>query len=245
MPKNKRQKYERVRHLPNVTIMDADEVPFPEAYPWDRVWAAGSQTILELGCGKGEYSLALAAANPNDQFVGVDYKSHRICVGAEKALAGGVGNVHFLRTRVERLHEFFRPHSIHAIWLTFPDPHLKHRKAKCRLTAAPFLDLYAAILVPGGLVHLRTDCSRLYRYTRETVLQWGGQIVASSKDIHGRFLASVKTETVRSAYEEAALSRGGGHSIIGLYVKRVGALNAEADCRCLGGDPSKRFSFPS
>ena len=209
MPKNKRQKYERVRHLPNVTIVEADEAPSPEVYPWNSVWrAAGSQTILELGCGKGEYSLALAAANPNRLVVGVDYKSHRICVGAEMALARGLANVHFLRIRVERLREFFRPRSIDAIWITFPDPHLKNRKSKCRLTAASFLDAYAEVLVPGGRVHVKTDSTRFYQYTRETVLRWGGRVTAFSEELLGNRWDDAGSDKAVSAYEQAALTHG-------------------------------------
>jgi len=226
MPKNKRQKYERVRHLPNVTIIEADEPPLPEAYPWHRMAAAGSQTVLELGCGKGEYSLALAAANPNDLFVGVDYKSHRICAGAEKALATGLGNVHFLRTRIERLREFFRPHSINAIWLTFPDPHVKNRKTKCRLTAAPFLDAYADVLVPEGRVHLKTDSARFYEYSMEKVRQWGGHVVAFSEDLFGSLLgggAAAKPKPI-SAYEKTALSRGAAIKMLTFSLSARGAI---------------------
>jgi tRNA (guanine-N7-)-methyltransferase len=208
MPKNKRDKYERVKTLPNVTIIETDESPGLDTYPWNRQRGALEQLVLELGCGKGEYSLVLAAANPNCRVVGVDYKSHRICVGAEQALAGGVENVHFLRARIEALSQFFASHSIHAIWLTFPDPHLKSRKAKCRLTAPFFLDLYADLLIPGGIVHLKTDSARLYQYTREMVLRRGECVVDDSEDLlHSRKEDGFADKPV-SAYEKAALSRG-------------------------------------
>jgi tRNA (guanine-N7-)-methyltransferase len=208
MPKNKRDKYERVKTLPNVTIIETDEPPGLDACPWNRGQEAPEQLILELGCGKGEHSLALAAAHPQHLVVGVDYKSHRMCVGAERALAAGKDNVHFLRARVEDLGRFFAAHSIHAIWLTFPDPHLKNRRAKCRLTAPSFLDLYSDLLVPGGIVHLKTDSERLYRYSRESVVGWGGEVLAASEDVHAGGTQCLLPNEVKSAYEEAALLRG-------------------------------------
>ena len=208
MPKNKRDKYKRVKYLPNVTFSIDGESPSPGAYPWYGEQYTGMSTVLELGCGKGEYSLAFAAANPRKLCVGIDYKSHRMCVGAEKALARGLGNVHFLRARIERIGDFFMQNSIHEIWLTFPDPHVKNRKAKSRLSAAPFLDTYAELLVPGGTVHLKTDSDMLYRYTLESVRQWGGRVLAASEDCYGSEYGPPGTEKVVSAYENAALSRG-------------------------------------
>mgnify|MGYP000109070052 FL=1 len=208
MPKNKRQKFERVRHLPNVTLSEETVAPSPQAFPWNQPRYAGMQRILELGCGKGEHSLAFAAASPQKLCVGVDYKSHRMCVGAEKALARGLGNVFFLRTRVERIREFFPPHSIDEIWLTFPDPLWKNRKSMQRLTAAPFLNDYANLLVPGGSVHLKTDSQRFFRFSCESVRRWGGRVTAMRENVYDGGPDSPVAVGAVSAYERAALSRG-------------------------------------
>ncbi len=180
--------------------------PFP--YPWYDKRYKGMERILELGCGKGEYSLSFAAANPLKFFVGIDYKSHRICTGAEKAIAQGLENVLFLRARIEYLREFFVKHSIHEIWLTFPDPHSKNRAIKSRLSAAPFLDTYAHLLVPNGIVHLKTDSDMLYNYTRKSIQQWGGHVVTESDNIHGTDCKSPAASDIVSAFEKTALSKG-------------------------------------
>jgi len=208
MPKNKLQKFERVRHLPNVVLVEEETAPSPQALPWNQPRYAGMQRILELGCGKGEHSLAFAAASPQTLCVGVDYKSHRMCVGAEIALARGLGNVFFLRTHVERIREFFPPHSVDEIWLTFPDPLWKNRKSMQRLTAAPFLDDYANLLVPGGSVHLKTDSRRFFRFSCESVQAWGGQVIAVDKNIHSGGHHSLNARGMTSAYEAAALLQG-------------------------------------
>jgi tRNA (guanine-N7-)-methyltransferase len=139
--------------------------------------------------------------------VGIDNKSHRICVGAEKALAQGLENVLFFRAGVERIQEFFARHSIHEIWLTFPDPHLKTRAVKSRLSGPEFLDRYAHILVPGGVVHLKTDSDLLYSFTLESVREWGGRILARSEDIHGTD-CSLPARDIVSAFEKKARDRG-------------------------------------
>jgi tRNA (guanine-N7-)-methyltransferase len=208
MPKNKLLKYERVKHLPNVTFSVFGESRSPGSYPWYDERFQGMQKILELGCGKGEYSLAFAAANPRNLCVGIDCKSHRMCVGAEKAIARGLDNVHFLRARIERIGEFFLEHSIHEIWLTFPDPHPKHRAVKSRLSAPFFLDAYANLLIPGGTVYLKTDSDLLYDYTRESVQRWGGREVLRLDTDHGTDCRASEVGDVISAYEQAAQSRG-------------------------------------
>lgn len=166
------------------------------------------EKILELGCGKGEYSLAFAADNPLKLCVGIDYKSHRICGGAEKAIEQGIDNVLFLCVRIERIKEFFVEHSIHEIWLIFPDPHPKNRAIKSRLSASPFLDTYAHLLVPGGIVHLKTDNDLLYNYTRESIQGWGGQVVAESDNIHGTDCNGLYARDIVSTFEKTAMSKG-------------------------------------
>lgn len=208
MPKNKRHKYERVKQLPNV-IMPADSEPLPTcSYPWHADRFTSMPTVLELGCGKGEHSLAFAADNPKTLFVGVDYKSHRLCVGAEQAAARGLENLFFLRVRVEHIRAFFLQQSIDAIWLTFPDPHIKQRKAKCRLSADPFLEIYADLLVPGGSVYLKTDSGPLFQFTRQAVRRRGGHIQLDCDNIHGNDRSLPGGSTVVSAYEKAAVSQG-------------------------------------
>jgi tRNA (guanine-N7-)-methyltransferase len=208
MPKNKLLKYERVKRLPNVTFSVFGESPPPLSYPWYAERYQDMEKVLELGCGKGEYSLAFAAANPCKLCVGIDCKSHRMCVGAERAMAQGLENVHFLRARIERIGEFFLKHSIHEIWLTFPDPHPKHRATKSRLSAPSFLDAYANLLLPGGTVYLKTDSDLLYDYTRESVERWGGREVQKSDAAHGTGCGESGACEAVSAYEHAARSRG-------------------------------------
>lgn len=208
MAKNKRQRYERVKHLPNVTFSLFGQSGPPFSYPWHDDRYQGMERILELGCGKGEHSLAFAAADPRKLCVGVDSKSHRICVGAEKAIAQGLETVFFLRGRIERIREFFVRHSIHEIWLTFPDPHPKKRSIKCRLSSSPFLDTYAHVLMPGGTVHLKTDSDLLYNYTGESVNLWGGRVVAASDDIHRPGDNTPCARDIISTFEKTARSQG-------------------------------------
>ncbi|MBA3011754.1 MAG: tRNA (guanosine(46)-N7)-methyltransferase TrmB [Proteobacteria bacterium] len=213
MGKTKLHKYERVQHLPNVTFSPLGESESLGSYPWHGVRYKGMERVLELGCGKGEHTLAFAAADPFRLCVGIDSKSHRICVGAEKAMALGLENVHFFRVHIERIREFFAPRSIQEIWLTFPDPHLKKRTIKNRLSAAPFLDTYAHLLIPGGRVHLKTDSEVLYAYTRESVETWGGRVVAAVNDIHGADTPGADdsgfgARDIVSSFEASARSKG-------------------------------------
>ena len=201
MAKTKHLKYERVLHLPNVLIPEdgpEKKAPLPWAGLSDR------PMILELGCGKGEHALALAAANPDCLVVGVDIKSHRLCTGGEAALARGLANLYFLRTDVTALDQWVTRESVREIWITFPDPHPKQREIKHRLTAPDFLAMYAALLLPGGAVHVKTDSDLFYRYTLGAVADWGGAVEARTCDLHGEGAGPTGAAGVCSAFEQKA-----------------------------------------
>ena len=138
--------------------------------------------VLELACGRGEYSLSLARRYPERNFIGVDIKGARIWKGATIALEEGLSNVAFLRTRIEQLELFFEPEEISEIWIIFPDPFKKERQVNRRLTAPVFLDKYKRILRRGGAVHLKTDSDLLYNYSLESVGEFPKAHILKSSD---------------------------------------------------------------
>jgi tRNA (guanine-N7-)-methyltransferase len=141
---------------------------------------------LELACGRGEYALGLARMYPERNFIGVDIKGARIWKGAKIALAEGLDNVAFLRTRIEILDAFFEPGEVQEIWITFPDPFLGNKKINRRLTAPFFLDLYRKVLAKDGLVHLKTDEFKLYEYTLEVLEKREDiELLHQDEDIYG------------------------------------------------------------
>ncbi len=133
---------------------------------WKDLFFKNSNPVsLELGCGKGEYTIGMAKMFPEKNFLGIDIKGARIWKGAKEAFENNIGNAGFIRTRIEMINSFFAPGEIDEIWITFPDPQIKKRRNKKRLTAARFLNSYREFLSKGGLVHLKTDSSELYEYT--------------------------------------------------------------------------------
>lgn len=125
--------------------------------------------VLELACGRGEYSLALARDNKDKNYIGVDIKGARIWKGASIALKEKLSHVAFLRTRIEQVQLFFGPQEVDEIWITFPDPFLRKSKSNRRLTSIPFLDRYHPIFKDRGVIHLKTDDPTLYEFSLETL----------------------------------------------------------------------------
>lgn len=207
MAKKKRHRYERVKFLPNVIIPDQDLASSPPSYPWAAPGFSDKKIILELGCGKGEHSLEFAQNNPDSLCLGVDCKSHRLCVGGEQAQSLGLDNLYFLRAQIEEIRTFFPDRSIDEIWLTFPDPHPKQRSIKHRLTSPRFLDAYSRLLVPGGIVHLKTDNDQLYTYSKESADYWGGRILAATRNLHEEEDPALGEKNIVSAFEAKALAR--------------------------------------
>ena len=168
----------------------------------------GGPLILELGCGKGEYTLELARRNPERNYVGVDIKGARLWRGAKTATQEGLPNVRFLRTRIEFITAYFAPGEVSEIWLTFSDPQPKSENN--RLTSPVFLERYRKMLKPGGVVRLKTDSRFLYEYTRAVVEANGLKVLASTTDLYGELPPSVEPELreVQTFYESMFLEQG-------------------------------------
>lgn len=161
MGQKKLIRFTELKTFPNV-------LQFPEgmAGNWSSFWKNNNPLILELACGKGEYAVGLGKLYPDKNFIGIDLKGNRIWVGAKKALQQNLKNVAFLRTQIDEVNSYFATNEVEAIWITFPDPQLRKSKAKKRLTHPKFLRLYHQFLVPGGLIHLKTDSPDLYAFTK-------------------------------------------------------------------------------
>ena len=163
--------------------------------------------VLELGCGKGEYTIDLAQRDPSKNYVGVDIKGARLWKGAKYATQHTLGNVGFLRTRIEFISAFFAPGEVSEIWLTFSDPQVKSENS--RLTSPVFLERYARFLAPGGLIHLKTDSQFLYQYTLAVCRANNLPVLAASEDLYSeadRF-APALTE-VQTFYESMFRDQG-------------------------------------
>lgn len=138
---------------------------------WHAHFQNQNPITLELACGRGEYTVGLAAAYPERNYIGIDVKGDRIWKGAQHAQAAKLDNAGFLRTQILMLEYFFNPGEVDEIYIVFPDPRPKKRDVHRRLTFARFIDMYKRILAPGGLIHLKTDNTGLFEYTLETVRQ--------------------------------------------------------------------------
>ncbi len=177
--KNKLRKFAEVLSFPNVyecynvqqpSLVGADMQPVELKGRWNsRHFQNNNPITLELACGGGEYTVALARQFPKRNFIGVDVKGNRIWKGAKTALEENLPNAAFLRTRIEIIDHFFAPGEVDEIWITFPDPFPRASKENRRLTSAYFLEKYRLILRPGGLVHLKHDDPDFYRFTLDTV----------------------------------------------------------------------------
>lgn len=140
--------------------------------------------ILELGCGKGEYTVGLGEANQNKNYIGVDLKGNRIWTGAKYALDHKLKNIAFLRTRIDFIDECFGKDEVDEIWITFPDPQPQKPRARKRLTNERFLNRYKKIIKPNGIVHLKTDSTSLYEYTLEVIERDKHELIWHTNDLY-------------------------------------------------------------
>lgn len=155
-----------IRFAELTTFSNVLQYPKDMAGKWHSFFKNEYPVTLELACGKGEYAVGLGRMYPERNFIGVDLKGNRIWVGAKKALQEKLDNVAFVRAQIDFVNEYFAAGEVSEIWITFPDPQLRLSKARKRLTHPKFLRLYQQFLVPGGLIHLKTDSPDLYRFTK-------------------------------------------------------------------------------
>ncbi len=163
--------------------------------------------VIELGCGKGEYTVALAERDPERSYIGIDIKGARMWRGAKTATERHLANVGFLRTRIEFINSLFGEGEVSEIWITFPDPQLKTRRAAKRLTSPEFLARYARLLAPEGKIHLKTDSKHLYAYTQAVIDRFGLPCSVANPDIYGTGYAD-EVLSVKTAYESRFLKMG-------------------------------------
>ncbi len=199
MSKNKLKRFAECKTFENMFEPMVSEV-FQGDFHLKGEWNAkffknNNPIILEIACGKGDYTIALAVKNPNINYIGVDIKGARLWRGAKTANDDKLTNVAFIRTKIEFLDSFFANHEISEIWITFPDPQ-KKRSYK-RLSAARYLLLYGKILAENGLIHLKTDSSTMYNYTLEMIELNKLKIIENLSDIYsaGNYRSELEIKT--------------------------------------------------
>jgi tRNA (guanine-N7-)-methyltransferase len=186
--KNKLARWNELGGYPNVIQPEIGSV-FAKDHPIKGKWNSemfknNNPVVLELGCGKGEYSVGLAARFTDKNFIGIDIKGARMWRGARTANDLKMNNVAFIRTRIEFVTSFFTAGEVDEIWVTFPDPHPGLRNSNKRLTSPWFLNGYRQFLKNSGIVHLKTDNSELYNYTKEVALYNGLEIIYATNDLY-------------------------------------------------------------
>ncbi len=209
MPKNKIAKFEEIDRYSHVVQPSFREV-FNKKHSLYGKWHSDffgnkNPLVLELGCGKGEYTVGLAERYPGNNYLGVDIKGARIWKGARQVYQQSLKNVGFLRTRIELLNAFFSHEEVSAIWLPFPDPQSK--KPKKRLTSPRFLNMYKEFLKKGGLLHLKTDSSELYYFTLNVIKFNNLELIISSADLYNSDIEE-SSPYIKTFYEEQFLSGG-------------------------------------
>lgn len=220
MSKNKLKKFADMEGYACV-LQYPREVLLQQGFPYTGTWNGGffKQTgpiTLELGCGKGEYTVALAEANPGRNHIGVDIKGARMWSGASEVERKGIGNAAFLRAEIENIDRFFAPGEVDEIWITFPDPQMQ--KTRKRLTSTRFLKLYGKFLKPGGVINLKTDSPFLYEYTRRVAELNGFEVLTLTDDLYGSGRAD-PVSSIKTYYEQQWLSRGKKIKLISMRIK--------------------------
>ena len=203
--KNKLKRFKENLNFTNLfqpTRDDLIEKNFELRGKWNSFFKNDNPIVLELGCGKGEYTTELAKLNPNKNFIGIDIKGARIWKGAKESIQNNLNNVCFIRTQIELIDKIFCNQEISEIWITFPDPQQKIQRKKHRLTNVVFMSMYKKILKKGGEVNLKTDSEFLHGYTLGLIEGMGIDPIFSNHDIYSNNNAPKEVLDIKTFYEK-------------------------------------------
>lgn len=208
--KNKLKRFKENETFKNVLQPNREEIRtgFSLKGNWQSHFGNDNPIVLELGCGKGEYTLGLARLQEAKNFIGIDIKGARLWRGAKTALQESLENVAFLRTQIELIDELFAEDEVSEIWITFPDPQIKYKRTKHRMTNLDFLEKYRKILKPNGLIHLKTDSEFLHGYTLGLLHGTGQQIIYANHDVYKNEGSPPEVLDIQTFYEEQYLEEG-------------------------------------
>ncbi len=179
MAQKKLLRFAQIKDFENVL-----EYPENMQGQWHKFFKNDNPIILELACGRGEYTIGLATLYPNKNIIGVDVKGNRMYIGAKAALSTNLTNAAFLRTQIEKITAYFTKEEVSEIWITFPDPQLRLSKAKKRLTHPRFLRLYNEILIKNGAINLKTDSPDLFYFTKLIIEMYGLKSIETNEDVY-------------------------------------------------------------
>ena len=212
MGKNKLKRFRENETFTNVLQPSREEI-LSGNFPLKGKWASDffkneNPIVLELGCGKGEYTVNLAQQYPQKNFIGVDIKGARFWRGAKTVLEDKVPNAAFLRCQIELIDMIFASNEVAEIWITFPDPQIKYKRTKHRLTNADFLEKYKKILAPEGLIHIKTDSEFLHGYTLGLLHGLGHEILYANHHIYRNEGAPAEVLAIQTTYEKIYLAQG-------------------------------------
>ncbi len=207
--KNKLKRFKENETFTNVFQPTREEVvgdQFPLRGKWSSDFFKNDNPIvLELGCGKGEYSVGLAERFPEKNFIGIDIKGARFWRGAKTAVESGMNNVAFVRTQIELINHIFTENEVSEIWITFPDPQIKYKRTKHRMTNSEFLNNYKKILKPNGLMHLKTDSEFMHGYTLGLLHGEGHEVIYANHNIYKNEGAPAEVTGIQTFYESQYL----------------------------------------
>lgn len=225
MGKNKLKKFADMKGFSCALEYPREELlktGFPYRGEWNgKVFSKEAPIVVELGCGKGEYTVGLAKSEPECNFIGVDIKGARMWSGAKEVEENHIPNAAFLRAEIENICSFFLPGEVEELWITFPDPQMQ--KVRKRLTSTRFLTLYRQILKADGIINLKTDSPFLYEYTRRLVELNGFEILMDTDDLYGSGNAD-PVSSIKTYYEQQWLSRGKKIKLISFRLPHEGEL---------------------
>lgn len=209
--KNKLKRFEENETFENVfqpLREDLTEGNFKPKGNWNKkIFKNNNPIVLELGCGKGEYTVGLAQRYPEKNFIGIDIKGARFWRGAKTALEENIPNAKFIRTQIELIDYAFADNEVDEIWITFPDPQIKYKRTKHRMTNLKFLERYKKVLKPKGLMHLKTDSEFMHGYTLGLLHGAGYEVLYANHDVYKQEGSPAEVTEIQTHYENIYLEK--------------------------------------